>query len=169
MTAAHNGVRGAEVMTGFEYCVAIHLLQEGMTRDGLKVVRDIGARYNGRKRNPLNEAECGHHYAARWQVGDSSPHSPVFIIRHSRAGYGSACPNAGPLGRGLLAMRGLLHPHAGAAPPRGHLYHASRATCAQRHRRRGRNVRAAAPKNTRSRPTGHVSSPAFRLSRTPGH
>ncbi len=52
-----------EVMTGFEYCVAVHLLQEGMTRDGLKVVRDIRARYDGRKRNPFDEAECGHHYA----------------------------------------------------------------------------------------------------------
>jgi non-lysosomal glucosylceramidase len=52
-----------EVMTGFEYCVALHLLQEGMLRDALKVVRDIRARYDGRKRNPFNEAECGHHYA----------------------------------------------------------------------------------------------------------
>ncbi len=52
-----------EVMTGFEYCAALHLLQEGMTRDGLKVVRDIRARYDGRKRNPFDEAECGHHYA----------------------------------------------------------------------------------------------------------
>jgi hypothetical protein len=52
-----------EVMTGFEYCVAVHLLQEGMTRDGLKVVGDIRARYDGRKRNPFDEAECGHHYA----------------------------------------------------------------------------------------------------------
>ncbi|MBP9912495.1 MAG: hypothetical protein KBF26_03700 [Opitutaceae bacterium] len=52
-----------EVMTGFEYCVAVHLLQEGMVREGLKVVRDIRARYDGRKRNPFDEAECGHHYA----------------------------------------------------------------------------------------------------------
>ncbi|MFI5356190.1 MAG: GH116 family glycosyl-hydrolase [Opitutales bacterium] len=52
-----------EVMTGFEYCVALHLLQEGRTRDGLQVVRDIRTRYDGRKRNPFDEAECGHHYA----------------------------------------------------------------------------------------------------------
>jgi uncharacterized protein (DUF608 family) len=52
-----------EVMTGFEYCVALHLLQEGMLRDALKVVRDIRARYDGRRRNPFDEAECGHHYA----------------------------------------------------------------------------------------------------------
>lgn len=52
-----------EVMTGFEYCVAVHLVQEGLVREGLKVVRDIRARYDGRKRNPFDEAECGHHYA----------------------------------------------------------------------------------------------------------
>ncbi len=52
-----------EVMTGFEYCVALHLAQEGMVREALKVVRDIRARYDGRKRNPFDEAECGHHYA----------------------------------------------------------------------------------------------------------
>ncbi|MCF7689934.1 MAG: hypothetical protein K9N01_16705 [Cephaloticoccus sp.] len=52
-----------EVMTGFEYCLAINLLQEGRMREGLKVVRDIRQRYDGRKRSPFDEAECGHHYA----------------------------------------------------------------------------------------------------------
>jgi uncharacterized protein (DUF608 family) len=52
-----------EVMTGFEYCVALHLAQEGRAADALRVVRDIRARYDGRKRNPFDEAECGHHYA----------------------------------------------------------------------------------------------------------
>lgn len=52
-----------EVMTGFEYCLAVQLVQEGRLSDGLQVVRDIRARYDGRKRNPFDEAECGHHYA----------------------------------------------------------------------------------------------------------
>ncbi|MFZ9682223.1 MAG: GH116 family glycosyl-hydrolase [Cephaloticoccus sp.] len=52
-----------EVMTGFEYCLALSLIQAGATRDALAVVRDIRARYDGRKRNPFDEAECGHHYA----------------------------------------------------------------------------------------------------------
>ena len=52
-----------EVMTGFEYTAAIGLLQEGRTADGLKVIRAIRDRYDGRKRSPFNEAECGHHYA----------------------------------------------------------------------------------------------------------
>ena len=52
-----------EVMTGFEYCFALSLIQAGATREGIRVVRDIRRRYDGRKRNPFDEAECGHHYA----------------------------------------------------------------------------------------------------------
>jgi hypothetical protein len=52
-----------EVMTGFEHYLAVHLLQEGRTREALRIVRDIRVRYDGRKRNPFDEAECGHHYA----------------------------------------------------------------------------------------------------------
>ncbi len=52
-----------EVMTGFEHIVAAHLLFVGEDEAGLEVVRDIRARYDGRKRNPFDEAECGHHYA----------------------------------------------------------------------------------------------------------
>ena len=52
-----------EVMTGFEYAAAVHMLYEGQTAAGLKVIRAIRARYDGLKRNPFDEAECGHHYA----------------------------------------------------------------------------------------------------------
>ena len=52
-----------EVMTGFEYVVAAHLLFEGERDEGLRIVRDIRARYDGRKRNPFDETECGRHYA----------------------------------------------------------------------------------------------------------
>jgi hypothetical protein len=51
-----------EVMTGFEYTAAIGMLYEGMMDDGLKCIRSIRARYDGLKRNPYDEAECGHHY-----------------------------------------------------------------------------------------------------------
>jgi len=33
------------------------------TRDALECLTAIRARYDGKKRNPFNEAECGHHYA----------------------------------------------------------------------------------------------------------
>jgi len=52
-----------EVMTGFEYTAAIGMLYEGQMDDGLKCIRNIRDRYDGRKRSPFNEAECGHHYA----------------------------------------------------------------------------------------------------------
>ncbi len=52
-----------EVMTGFEYTAAVGMLYEGLIPRGLQVIRDVRARYDGRKRNPFDEAECGHHYA----------------------------------------------------------------------------------------------------------
>ncbi len=51
-----------EVMTGFEYVVAVQLLQGGQARQAQRIVADIRARYDGHKRNPFDEAECGHHY-----------------------------------------------------------------------------------------------------------
>jgi uncharacterized protein (DUF608 family) len=52
-----------EVMTGFEYTAAVGMLYEGMTNEGIESIGDVRARYDGRKRNPFDEAECGHHYA----------------------------------------------------------------------------------------------------------
>ncbi|MFA5814550.1 MAG: GH116 family glycosyl-hydrolase [Bacteroidales bacterium] len=51
-----------EVMTGFEYVAAIGMLYEGQVDDGLKCIKNIRDRYDGRKRSPFDEAECGHHY-----------------------------------------------------------------------------------------------------------
>ena len=53
----------SEVMTGFEYTAAVGMLYEGMTDDGLKCIRAIRDRFDGYKRNPFSEPECGHHYA----------------------------------------------------------------------------------------------------------
>lgn len=52
-----------EVMTGFEYTAAVHMLYEGQNAPGLKAIGAVRARYDGLKRNPFDEAECGHHYA----------------------------------------------------------------------------------------------------------
>ncbi len=52
-----------EVWTGIEYQVASHLLFEGMVEEGLTIVKALRDRYDGRRRNPWNEVECGHHYA----------------------------------------------------------------------------------------------------------
>ena len=52
-----------EVMTGFEYTAAVGMILEGQLADGLEVIEAIRARYDGLRRNPFDEAECGHHYA----------------------------------------------------------------------------------------------------------
>jgi len=53
----------SEVMTGFEYTAAVGMLFEGMEGPGLRCMRAVRERYDGRKRNPFDEAECGHFYA----------------------------------------------------------------------------------------------------------
>ncbi|ANE47116.1 hypothetical protein SY83_13550 [Paenibacillus swuensis] len=52
----------SEAMNGMEYAAAVHMLLVDMTEEGLQVIRDIRSRYDGRKRNPFNEQECGYHY-----------------------------------------------------------------------------------------------------------
>ena len=52
-----------ESMTGFEYCAAVGMIYEGMEADGLKCIQAIRNRFDGSKRNPFSEPECGHHYA----------------------------------------------------------------------------------------------------------
>ena len=53
----------SETMTGFEYTAAALMMHWGMVEEGLECVRNIRLRYDGEKRNPWDEAECGHHYA----------------------------------------------------------------------------------------------------------
>ncbi len=53
----------SETMNGFEYQFAAHLIAEEMVKKGLAVIKTIDERYDGNKRNPFNEVECGDHYA----------------------------------------------------------------------------------------------------------
>ncbi len=60
-----------EVWTGIEYQVGAHCIIEGMVDEGLAIVAALRQRYDGRRRNPYNEIECGDHYAramAGWSV-----------------------------------------------------------------------------------------------------
>jgi hypothetical protein len=52
-----------EVWTGVEYQVAAHLIYEGLVGEGVEIVAAARARYDGVRRNPWDEIECGHHYA----------------------------------------------------------------------------------------------------------
>jgi hypothetical protein len=80
-----------ETMNGFEYQAAAHMIAEGMVKEGMTVIKTLDERYDGNKRNPFNEVECGDHYA------------------RSMAGYGA-----------LIAISGFEHHgpgrHLGFAP-----------------------------------------------------
>ncbi|MCL5409062.1 MAG: non-lysosomal glucosylceramidase [Candidatus Omnitrophica bacterium] len=52
-----------EVWTGIEYQVASHLIYENFVEEGLTIVLGARKRYDGEKRNPWDEFECGHYYA----------------------------------------------------------------------------------------------------------
>ncbi len=53
----------AEVMTGFEWALASHFALLGELDDAERTARAIRGRYDGEKRNPWNEIECGSNYA----------------------------------------------------------------------------------------------------------
>ncbi|WP_372723407.1 GH116 family glycosyl-hydrolase, partial [Novipirellula sp.] len=75
---------GDEVMTGFEYGAAVTMIQNGMLREGLMVIKAIADRYNGRLRtegvtdmkngpwgysgNPFGDDECGKYYGRSLSV-----------------------------------------------------------------------------------------------------
>jgi non-lysosomal glucosylceramidase len=53
----------AEVWTGLEHSTAALMIYSGMVEEGIECIHNARARYDGEKRNPWDEAECGHHYA----------------------------------------------------------------------------------------------------------
>ena len=57
--------------TGIEYMVAGHLLLLGETEAAERLVRGVRARFDGARRNPCNEYECGSYYGrslAAWSL-----------------------------------------------------------------------------------------------------
>jgi hypothetical protein len=52
-----------ETMNGFEYAAAIHMIMTGLVDEGMECVAAIRRRYDGERRNPWNEFECGSNYA----------------------------------------------------------------------------------------------------------
>jgi non-lysosomal glucosylceramidase len=53
----------AEAWTGLEHSTAALMFFSGMTAQGVEYVENLRARFDGIRRNPWDEAECGHHYA----------------------------------------------------------------------------------------------------------
>lgn len=52
-----------EFMAGFEYSFAINLIICGLEKQALEIVESINDRYDGKKRNPFAEIECGASYS----------------------------------------------------------------------------------------------------------
>jgi hypothetical protein len=53
----------AEAWTGLEYSVAALMLLRGSPEKAIECISDVRKRYDGVRRNPYDEPECGHHYA----------------------------------------------------------------------------------------------------------
>ncbi|HET7212192.1 MAG TPA: GH116 family glycosyl-hydrolase [Terriglobia bacterium] len=53
----------AEVWSGSEYAAAALMISMGMVQEGTQIVENTRRRFDGEKRNPWNETECGYHYA----------------------------------------------------------------------------------------------------------
>lgn len=88
----------AEVWTGLEYSTASMMLYAGMVREGVECFASSRARFDGVKRNPWDEPECGHHYAramAAWSgvlaLSGFRYHAPkgavIAVPRIPRAGF----------------------------------------------------------------------------------
>ncbi len=64
-----------EVWTGIEYEVAGLMLFEGGIEGALSIVEGVRDRYDGRRRNPWNEIECGDHYVrgtSSWMLHEAA-------------------------------------------------------------------------------------------------
>jgi non-lysosomal glucosylceramidase len=60
-----------EAWSGLEYTAAAGMIYAGQTDKALKVIQNVRNRYDGQKRSPFDEEECGHHYAramAAWSA-----------------------------------------------------------------------------------------------------
>ena len=61
----------SEAWSGLEYTAATEMIYDGMINEATRTVTNVRNRYDGSKRNPFNEEECGNHYAramASWST-----------------------------------------------------------------------------------------------------
>lgn len=84
-----------EMMAGFEYQAACHMIQEGLVDEGLALVRAVRGRYDGARRNPWNEIECGSNYARSMASYSLLLAFSGFRFDMTEASIGFAPPRAG--------------------------------------------------------------------------
>jgi hypothetical protein len=83
-----------ENWTGIEYAAAVLMMQEGRNADALKVFKAVRDRFDGRRRNPFNEPECGHHYARAMAAWGGIRPLPGSATRRSTGPHAGACQKA---------------------------------------------------------------------------
>ncbi len=98
-----------EVWTGSEYQVAAHCFFEGLHEEGAAVLEGLWGRYDGTRRNPYDEIECGDHYVralAGWSVVDALSgaawDAPSGTLTVRRLADGESWPLLTPTGWGLV-------------------------------------------------------------------
>jgi uncharacterized protein (DUF608 family) len=74
----------AEAWTGMEYLVAAQFIQAGMVAEGIETIENVRMRYDGERRNPWDEPECGHHYARAMSAWSSVAHYSGFDYHGAR-------------------------------------------------------------------------------------
>lgn len=84
-----------EVWTGQEHQFAAHLFAEGMTAQGLAVMKAVYDRYHGSKRNPYNEIEASDHYA-RAMMSFGVYLAAIGYEHHGPKGHLGFAPRIGP-------------------------------------------------------------------------
>ena len=84
-----------ETMHGFEYSFAGLLLENDFYKEAVKVIHGVRDRYDGRKRNPYNEMECGNNYARSMAAFSFLPimTGMIFDLPHRTFGF---CPRKQP-------------------------------------------------------------------------
>jgi hypothetical protein len=79
-----------ECMTGFEYALAGLMLRCGFTEEAETIIRAVRERYDGERRNPWNEIECGSNYARSMASYALMPIYSGFSFDMTRAHLGFA-------------------------------------------------------------------------------
>lgn len=131
-----------EVWSGVEYAVAALCLFEGLEDEALAIIEGVRGRYDGTRRNPYNEIECGDHYSramAGWSLLQAYTGTWADVIderlvvgqRHGRApllagtGWGRATVEADRVGveilGGTFRMAVLDVPARGGGDPTARL------------------------------------------------
>jgi non-lysosomal glucosylceramidase len=94
-----------ETQNGYEYAAAIQMIQAGLVEEGLTAVTAIRDRYDGEKRNPWNEFECGSNYARSMAAYSllNAFSGFQFDLVHGKIGFSPILPERG--GNGVERFR----------------------------------------------------------------